>query len=74
MGVREVALWKTFSWAGNYYWYDLRDDGTSTTDREHHFGAVRHDNTLKPSYAALKKAWTSPWRRRSMIPRPRFVT
>jgi hypothetical protein len=57
LATQEVALWKSFSWAGNYYWYDLRDDCTTSTDNECHFGAVRTDNSLKPAYKALKTAW-----------------
>jgi len=55
----EMALWKSYSWAGGFYWYDARDDygGTSTTDAESHFGAVRGDNSLKPVYNALQLAW-----------------
>lgn len=55
----EVRRWQSFSWAGGYYWYDIRDDdgGTSTTDIEEHFGAVLGNNQPKPAYAALRKAW-----------------
>ncbi|TCJ30883.1 hypothetical protein [Nocardioides jejuensis] len=57
----EVSAFRSQSWAGGYYWYDLRDDtnlGTKVLeDLEQHFGAVRGDNTPKPSYAALRTAW-----------------
>lgn len=61
LATQGVALWKSYSWSGNYYWYDLRDDfgGSSTTDMEYHFGALRSNNTQKPSYAALKTAFTA---------------
>lgn len=57
----EIDAWKTYSWAGNFYWYDIRDDGssTSTTDAQYHFGAIDSSNVAKPAYAALKAAWTS---------------
>jgi hypothetical protein len=69
LATQEVALWKTYPWAGNYYWYSLRDDfgGTDTTEKEAHFGTVRGiSNTttnggpgsLKPAYTALKSAYT----------------
>ncbi len=62
LATQEVALWKSYSWSGNYYWYDIRDDfgGTSTTDLEQHFGSVTGTNSFKQSYNALKTAYTSP--------------
>jgi hypothetical protein len=59
LATMELALWQGWTWSGDYFWYDLRDDGggTSLTDREQHFGAVRGDNSLKPSYAALKAGY-----------------
>ena len=52
-----IPKWKSYSWAGNFYWYDLRNDGTDITYTEDNFGTVRTDSSLKPSYAALKNAW-----------------
>jgi hypothetical protein len=52
-----IPKWKSYSWAGNFYWYDLRDDGTDITYTEDNFGTVRTNSTLKPSYSALKSAW-----------------
>lgn len=59
LATKEVAAWKTYPWAGGYFWYDLRDDGAgaSTSDQEEHFGAVRRNSEPKPSYAALSAAW-----------------
>lgn len=58
----EVSAVRAQTWVGGFYWYDLRDDGNLGTnvlaDLEQHFGSVRVDNTLKPSYAALRTAWT----------------
>jgi len=56
----EVRQWRSWSWAGGYYWYDIRDDdgGTSTTDVEQHFGAVLGNDQPKPAYAALRTAWS----------------
>ena len=34
--------------------YELIDEGTSTTDREDHWGLVRFDNTVKPSFTTVK--------------------
>jgi hypothetical protein len=52
-----VTKWKADSRAGNFYWYDLRDDGTDTTYTEDNFGTVHTNNVLKPAYTALKTAW-----------------
>ncbi len=57
LAAQGMSLWKSYSWAGNYYWYDLRNDCTNSADRECFFGAVRYDNSLKPAYNALKNAW-----------------
>jgi hypothetical protein len=34
------------------FWYDLRDDGTKPDDKEHNFGLIRNDYSLKPAYVA----------------------
>jgi hypothetical protein len=62
LATKQVALWKSYTWSGNYYWYDIRDDsgGTSTTDMEDYFGSVTGTNNPKQSYNALKSAYTSP--------------
>lgn len=48
-----LALFKKllFSWsrgAIGYNWYDLRNDGYSPSDPEHHFGLLTHDFQAKP--------------------------
>ena len=53
----EVRLWRSFSWAGGFYWYEIRDDSTDTKDAISHFGAVYANGSPKPSYYALKQAW-----------------
>lgn len=55
----EAHLWPGYSWAGGFYWYDIRDDfgGTSKTNIEAHFGAVMANDHPKPAYQALKNAW-----------------
>lgn len=56
-----LRQWQSSAWAGNFYWYDLRDDngGTSTADGEQHFGVVRADNTPKPAYGVLRDAFNA---------------
>ncbi|HEX2950587.1 MAG TPA: cellulase family glycosylhydrolase [Armatimonadota bacterium] len=40
-------------------WYDWHDDGTSTTDPEHHFGTVTYDYLAKPAYTAMQALTTN---------------
>jgi hypothetical protein len=35
-------------------WYDWKNDGTDTNEREHHFGTVKHDLNPKAAYLAAK--------------------
>lgn len=37
-----------------YIWYDLRDDGVSPKEPEHHFGLAHHDFHPKPAFAAYQ--------------------
>jgi hypothetical protein len=57
LAAREAQLWRSFPWAGGFYWYDIRDDRGAVTSKESHFGAVSPDNSPKPAYIALKHAW-----------------
>ena len=36
------------------YLYELMDEGTDPNNREKHFGLVRDDGTMKPSFVALR--------------------
>lgn len=45
-----LRLWKTYTWAGPFYYYDYQDSGTSTSQSENFFGLIRADGTHKPSY------------------------
>jgi hypothetical protein len=53
----EARQWKSFPWAGGFYWYDIRDDGGAVSDPESHFGTVSVTNTPKPAYYAFRYAW-----------------
>lgn len=57
LAASEARLWKSFPWAGGFYWYDIRDDRGPITDVQSHFGAVSSNNSPKPAYFALKHAW-----------------
>jgi len=35
-------------------WYDWKNDGTDPSEREHHFGTVKHDLSPKAAYLAAK--------------------
>ena len=50
-------MWKHLSWAGGFYWYDIRDDNLGADNPESHFGAILADNAPKPIYDALLSAW-----------------
>ena len=58
----EARQWKTFPWAGGFYWYDIRDDSGALMDPETHFGTVSSTNSPKPTYYALQDAWRIPSR------------
>lgn len=49
-----MSLYKTYSWAGPFFWYTLKDGGTSTSTNENFFGLVRADGSLKPAYTTLQ--------------------
>ena len=53
----EAQQWKSFPWAGGFYWYDARDDSGAVTDPESHFGTVSSTNSPKPAYYAFQLAW-----------------
>lgn len=55
----QTSQFKTYSWGGLFFWYDLNDDsgGTSTSDWQQHFGAVHADGSVKPVYNYLKAAF-----------------
>lgn len=63
LATAETRLWRTYSWAGGFYWYDIRDDDLGAQNIESHFGAVASDNYPKPAYRALQKAWTPAGRK-----------
>ncbi|AWM58306.1 hypothetical protein C6Y58_02030 [Stutzerimonas stutzeri] len=50
---RAFFLAKTLPSIKGMWWYDFRNDGTDKTEREHNFGLVRQDFTLKPAYLVL---------------------
>jgi hypothetical protein len=50
-----VDTWYAKRYAGPLLWYSLRDLGTAGTDREEHFGLLRHDGTPKPALAAVSE-------------------
>ena len=53
----ESQQWKSFPWAGGFYWYDIRDDSGVLTDPESHFGAVSSTYSPKPAYYAFQDDW-----------------
>jgi polysaccharide biosynthesis protein PslG len=57
LAAREAGVWPTLSWAGGFYWYDIRDDEVAVGNVESHFGVILPDDTPKPAYLALKQVW-----------------
>lgn len=51
---RSFFLARTLPNVRGYWWYDLRNDGTDKREREHNFGLLRQDYSLKPAYSVLK--------------------
>jgi hypothetical protein len=48
-----LDIWYGRSFAGPLLWYSGRDTGTSTADREQHFGLLRYDGSAKKAYEVV---------------------
>lgn len=46
-------------WIGLFFWYSLRDNGTSRETPENFFGLLRHDWSKKPAYDVFRQAIVS---------------
>jgi hypothetical protein len=57
LATQSIAAWRTYSWAGNYYWYDVKDDCTDTSNAECNFGALLANGTAKAAYTALSQSY-----------------
>ncbi len=49
-----MSLYKTYTWAGPFFWYTLKDGGTTTDTNENFFGLTRADGSFKPAYTTLQ--------------------
>lgn len=49
-----LNLYKQYSWAGPFFWYSMKDTGTTTDTNENFFGLLRYDGSHKLSYEVLK--------------------
>jgi beta-xylosidase len=45
-----LRIYRSYSWAGPFFWYNYVDTGTSTLTSENFYGLVRNDNSHKPAY------------------------
>jgi polysaccharide biosynthesis protein PslG len=54
----EARIWRTLSWAGGFYWYEIRDE-SDLKDGQAHFGVISANDTPKPAYRALQQAWST---------------
>jgi polysaccharide biosynthesis protein PslG len=50
LAASEARLWHRLSWAGGFYWYDIRDDHAASPAVEQHFGTVSWPGSPKPAY------------------------
>lgn len=50
-----LNLYKTYDWAGPFFWYTYIDSGKEPTSNENFFGFIRFDGTPKPAYYTLKE-------------------
>jgi polysaccharide biosynthesis protein PslG len=66
----ETRIWRTLSWAGGFYWYEIRDDSAETKDSSGHFGTVTADDSPKPAYHALEQAWAAAPPKKSPLTLP----
>jgi hypothetical protein len=57
--VDAMKQWKMFSYAGPFFVFEFRDNGTNATEKNDWFGLVSHNlaNT-KPAYSAYKQLAT----------------
>jgi hypothetical protein len=53
MLVEAYTLWKTYPWAGPFFWYSHRDGATGKLNTELNYGVVRSDNSPKPAALAI---------------------
>ena len=59
LAAAEAREWKTLSWSGGFYWYDIRDSDSASQEVGAHFGAMTSGDSPKPAYQALKQAWSA---------------
>ena len=55
-----IAMYRTYSWAGPFFWYSYKDNGTSQDDAENFYGLIRANGTHKPAYGAYQSAIAKP--------------
>jgi polysaccharide biosynthesis protein PslG len=51
-----LSLYSQLNNTGPFFWYSLKDAGTSTDTPENFFGLIRFDNSKKPAYEVFKNA------------------
>jgi hypothetical protein len=56
MVTRAYQVWSTYTWGGPLFLYQGRDQGTSASTDQDHYGFINNDFTPKPSYLAYKTA------------------
>ena len=51
-----ITAARAISWVGPFFWYSLRDAGTTNSTVENFFGLLRADSSRKPAYEAYRQA------------------
>lgn len=53
-----LTLYKSYDWAGPFFWYSYQDAGDTQDTNENFFGLLRYNGSPKPTYDAYK-SWIS---------------
>lgn len=53
MLVEAYTTWKTYPWAGPFFWYTIGDADTGNLETEHNYGLIRSTGVVKPAGEAV---------------------
>lgn len=57
LATQEAQTWQGLSWAGGFYWYEIRDEQLGTQNMGSYFGAVSASGSSRQVYQALQQLW-----------------
>jgi hypothetical protein len=55
-----ITLYRTYSWAGPFFYYSYQDAGTDQSTNENFFGLITASGAQKPAYAVFQQAAENP--------------